>query len=406
MTPGLKGIPLITDLDIQEKRVFLRLDLNVPIQNGKITDDTRITEALPTIRYCLEHKAKLVVASHLGRPEGFDKKYSLEPVAKRLNELLNVEVHLVEDPSSDAPLALIRSLKPNQLILLENVRFIAGEQKNDEKFAQKIASYIDVYINDAFGASHRAHSTIDALPRLVPKKAIGFLMQKEIEMLDKILYHHESPFVAILGGSKVSDKIGVLDRLVESVDTFVIGGAMAYTFLAAQKIPTGNSKIEKDRLSYVRDFLRKVEVRNKKVLLPVDHVCVSDFSEIEKDKPKIKVISEAAIPDGMIALDIGEKTRRIFTEAILHGKTIFWNGPMGMFEKKPFEKGSFAIAKAIADSSGFSIVGGGDSVSAMNESGYADQVDHISTGGGASLEYLRGDKLQGLEVLRNKRPTL
>lgn len=406
MTPGLKGIPLITDLDIQEKRVFLRLDLNVPIQNGKITDDTRITEALPTIRYCLEHKAKLVVASHLGRPEGFDKKYSLEPVAKRLNELLNVEVHLVEDPSSDAPLALIRSLKPNQLILLENVRFIAGEQKNDEKFAQKIASYIDVYINDAFGASHRAHSTIDALPRLVPKKAIGFLMQKEIEMLDKILYHHESPFVAILGGSKVSDKIGVLDRLVESVDTFIIGGAMAYTFLAAQKIATGNSKIEKEKLSYARDFLRKLEARDKKVLLPIDHLCVSDFSEIEKDKPKIKVISEAAIPDGMIALDIGEKTRRIFTEAILHGKTIFWNGPMGMFEKKPFEKGSFAIAKAIADSSGFSIVGGGDSVSAMNESGYADQVDHISTGGGASLEYLRGDKLQGLEVLRNKRPTL
>jgi phosphoglycerate kinase len=398
VSPGLKGIPLITDLEITQKKVFLRLDLNVPIKNGKITDDTRIREALPTIKYCLEKQAKLVVASHLGRPEGFDKKYSLEPVADRLNELLDVEVHLVEDPSSDAPKALINTLKPHQMILLENVRFIEGEQKNDEKFAIKLSQYVDVYINDAFGASHRAHATIDALPRLIKTKGIGFLMKKEIEMLDKVLYNYESPFIAILGGSKVSDKIGVLDNLLERVDTFIIGGAMAYTFMAAQRIGTGNSKVEQEKVKYAKEFLQKVEARDKKVLLPVDHVCVKDLESTD-----IKIIGEQNIPDGLIALDIGEKTSKNFAKEISAAKTVFWNGPMGMFEKKPFEKGSFAVAKAVADCEGFTIVGGGDSVSALNESGYADKVDHISTGGGASLEYLQGDKLAGLEVLRSRR---
>lgn len=399
LTPGLKGIKLITDIDITEKRVFLRLDLNVPLQNGKISDDTRIKEALPTIEYCLEHKAKLVIASHLGRPEGFDKKYSLEPVAERLTELLKSEVHLIEDPTSDAPTGLIRSLKNRQVILLENVRFIEGEQKNSEDFAKKLSSYIDVYINDAFGASHRAHSTIDALPRLMKNKGVGLLMKKEIENLDKILYNYKKPFVAILGGSKVSDKIGVLDNLLEKVDTFIIGGAMAYTFMAALKLSTGNSKVEQDKVRYARDFMQKVEARDKKVLLPVDHVVSKNF-----ENPKAEYVDVQNIPDGKIALDIGEQTQKLFSHAISTAQTVFWNGPMGMFEKSPFEKGTFAVAHAVANSQGFTIVGGGDSVAAINASGCADKIGHISTGGGASLEYLQGDKLAGLEVLRNLRP--
>jgi phosphoglycerate kinase len=394
-TPGLKGIKFIEEMDIKEKKVFLRLDLNVPIKNGKITDDTRITEALPTIRYCLDNKCKLIIASHLGRPEGFDKKYSLEPVAKKLNELLSVEVHLVDDPAGDAPKSLMQTLKPNQIILLENVRFIEGEQKNDEKFAMKLAQNVDVYINDAFGASHRAHSTIDALPRLIKNKGIGFLMKKEIEMLDKVLHQYEAPFVAILGGSKVSDKIGVLDSLIGKVDTFIIGGAMAYTFLAAQKHSVGTSKTEQPKLRYAKEFLNKVETIGKKVLLPVDHVCSKDF-----ENPTPKLVPDIDIPDGLMGLDIGDKTQKLFAAEIRTAKTVFWNGPMGVFEKKGFEKGSYAIAKAVSECPGFTVVGGGDSVSALNESGFADKVSHISTGGGASLEYFQGDKLAGLEVLR------
>ncbi|MES2769730.1 MAG: phosphoglycerate kinase [Bdellovibrionota bacterium] len=397
VTPGLKGIKFIEELDIKEKRVFLRLDLNVPLKNGKITDDTRIREAIPTIQYCLDNKCKLMIASHLGRPEGFDKKYSLEPVAERLHELLNAEIHLIEDPASDAPKALMKTLRPNQIVLLENVRYIPGEQKNDEKFAVKLAQYADVYINDAFGASHRAHSTIDALPKLIKTKGVGFLMKKEIEMLDKVLYHYESPFIAILGGSKVSDKIGVLDALIDRVDTFIIGGAMAYTFMAALKQGVGNSRIEQDKVSYAKRFMEKVEARDKKVLLPIDHVCSKNF-----ENPIPQVVGTPDIPDGLMALDIGEKSRRLFAAEIAKGKTVFWNGPMGVFEKKGFERGTMGIAKAVSECEGFTVVGGGDSVSALNESGYADKVGHISTGGGASLEYLQGDKLAGLEVLRTR----
>lgn len=397
VTPGLKGIKFIEELDIKEKRVFLRLDLNVPMKNGKITDDTRIREALPTIQYCMDNKCKLMIASHLGRPEGFDKKYSLEAVAERLHELLKAEIHLIEDPASDAPKALMKTLRPNQIVLLENVRFVPGEQKNDEKFATKLAQYADVYINDAFGASHRAHSTIDALPRLIKTKGIGFLIKKEIEMLDKVLYKYESPYIAILGGSKVSDKIGVLDALLDRVDTFIVGGAMAYTFMVAQKNSVGTSRVEQDRVKYAREFLQKVEARDKKVLLPIDHVCAKDF-----ENPVPQVIGTPDIPDGLMALDIGEKTRKLFANEIARGKTVFWNGPMGVFEKKGFERGTMGIAKAVSECEGFTIVGGGDSVSALNESGYADKVGHISTGGGASLEYLQGDKLAGLEVLRTR----
>ncbi len=396
MTPGLKGIKVINELNIKDKRVFLRLDLNVPLKDKQITDDTRIREALPTIKYCLENNAKLIIASHLGRPEGFDAKYSLEPVAERLSELLNIDVHLVEDPASETPLALLPGLKRNQVLMLENVRFIEGEQKNDDKFAKILSEYTDVYVNDAFGASHRAHSTIDALPRLVKEKGVGFLMQKEIEWLDKVLAGYESPYVVALGGSKVSDKIGVLDALVEKADIFIIGGAMAYTFLAAQKHSTGNSKVEKDRVTYAREFMRKLEVRNKTILLPVDHCVVNNF-ENPVDPTNI---DSPSIPDGKVALDIGPKTAALYSHAISKAKTVFWNGPMGMFEKPPFEKGTFEVAKAVSLCKGMTIVGGGDSVSALNASGFAKGVSHISTGGGASLEYLQGDKLAGLEVFR------
>lgn len=317
VTPGLRGIKFIEELDIKEKRVFLRLDLNVPMKNGKITDDTRIREALPTIQYCLDNKCKLMIASHLGRPEGFDKKYSLEAVAERLHELLNTEIHLIEDPASDAPKALMKTLRPNQIVLLENVRFVPGEQKNDEKFATKLAQYADVYINDAFGASHRAHSTIDALPKLIKTKGIGFLIKKEIEMLDKVLYKYESPYIAILGGSKVSDKIGVLDALLDRVDTFIVGGAMAYTFMVAKKNSVGTSRVEQDRVKYAREFLQKVEARDKKVLLPIDHICSKTF-----ENPVPQVIGTEDIPDGLMALDIGEKTRKLFAAEIAKAKTV------------------------------------------------------------------------------------
>lgn len=399
MTPGLKGIKVINELNITDKRVFLRLDLNVPLKGKEITDDTRIREALPTIKHCLENRAKLILASHLGRPEGFDQKYSLEPVAKRLSELLNIEVNLVEDPASETPHALLPGLKRNQVLLLENVRYIEGEQKNDEKFAKILSEYTDVYVNDAFGASHRAHSTIDALPRLIKEKGVGFLMQKEIEWLDKVLNGFESPYVVVLGGSKVSDKIGVLDALVEKADIFIIGGAMAYTFLAAQKHSTGISKVEKDRVTYAKEFMRKLEARNKSILLPVDHYVVNRF-----DNPiDPQYVESSSIPDNKVALDIGPKTAAFYGQAIQKAKTVFWNGPMGMFETSPFEKGTFEVAKALSQCKGMTIVGGGDSVSALNASGYSDKVSHISTGGGASLEYLQGDKLAGLEVLRARR---
>lgn len=398
MSNGLRGIKTVKDFELEGRVVFLRLDLNVPMDDGKITDENRITASLPTIKYCLEKGAKLVMASHLGRPKSReDKKYSLEPVGKRLQEHLGIEVILVEEPDSDAPKHLLQSLKKNQAILLENVRFEPGETEDSVEFAQKIANYADVYINDAFGASHRAHATIHALPSVMKEKGIGFLIEKEIQMLDSLLQNPKRPYLAIMGGAKVSDKIAVIERLMDVVDGFVIGGAMAYTFLKAKGLPVGKSLVESDKLKYAKEMIERIEARDKTILLPVDHVVTTSIT----DTAAAKVAKE--IGENEMGVDIGPLTLKNYSVAIREAGTIFWNGPMGVFETPAFSKGTFGVAEAIAGSEATKIVGGGDSAAAAEASGHASQMTHISTGGGASLEYLQGDKLPGLEVLRSKR---
>ena len=401
MSRGLKGISTIRDFNLTEKVVFLRLDLNVPIEDGAITDDTRIRASLPTIQYALEQKAKLVLASHLGRPKSSDdKQYSLEPVAKRLSELLKVDVLLVEEPSSEAVKALLAGMKRNQILLLENVRFEKGETENSESFAKQLASYTEIYINDAFGASHRAHATIEALPALLKYKGIGFLIEKEIRMLDALLENPQKPYWAILGGAKVSDKIAVIEKLLDVVDGLIVGGAMAYTFLKAKNTEVGSSLVETEKINYAREMIARTQARGKKLLLPVDHVVATSIKGKE-----FRVTSSSSIDPGWMGVDIGPKTLREYAQALKSAKTIFWNGPMGVFENPEFAKGTFGVAEALAENSGLRIVGGGDSAAAAEASGFAEKMTHISTGGGASLEYLQGDPLPGLEVLRNKRGT-
>lgn len=394
MAQGLKGIKTIRDFELNDKVLFLRLDLNVPIEGGKITDETRITASLPTIQYALEKGAKVVMASHLGRPKAFgDKKYSLEPVANRLTELLKREVVLVEDPKSEAVKHLLNGLKKNQVILLENLRYEPGETENSEEFAQTLASYSQVYINDAFGASHRAHASIDALPRLMKNRGIGFLIEKEIKMLDQLMENPKRPYIAIMGGAKVSDKIDVIEKLMNVVDGFIIGGAMAYTFLKAKGLPVGKSLVEQDKVGYAKEMMARIEARNKTLLLPVDHQVTTDIASN-------KAQASEAIGETFMGVDIGPKTIQNYATAINNAATVFWNGPMGIFENPAYAQGTFAIAKALAESKATKIVGGGDSAAAAEASGYAEKMTHISTGGGASLEYLQGDRLPGLEVLR------
>lgn len=408
LTPGLRGIKFIEEFDLKEKRVFIRVDFNVPMEEKGgaqvITDDTRIRAALPTIRYAMEQGAKIVLASHLGRPESReDTQYSMEPVALRLGELLKAEVILVDDPTSDAPKGLLPGLRPNQLILLENLRFEKGETKNAREFALQMAAYTDVYINDAFGASHRAHASIEALPQTIEKKGVGYLIKKEIEMLDILLHQPKSPYMVILGGAKVSDKIPVIENMIAKVDQFFVGGAMAYTFLAAQGVAVGNSRVEKDKVSFAREMIKRIEARGKKIFLPIDHVVANDFLA----PSKIETTKDATVPEGFMGLDIGPKTREMYRKELQKAKTVFWNGPMGVFERPEFAKGSFGVAETLSQlTESMTIVGGGDSAAAAEASGYAGQMTHISTGGGASLEYLQGDKLPGLEVLRNMRPSV
>ncbi len=391
------GIKTISELDIAGRRLFIRVDFNVPLTpEGKVSDDTRIRESLPTIKLALEKGARVVLASHLGRPKGkVDKKYTLEPVAARLAELLDADVSLTDEPVGDGARKVVNDLRAGAVALLENLRFSPAEEANDETFSRELASYADVYVNDAFGTAHRAHASTAGITKFVAAKGMGLLMEREVKFLGKLLGDVERPFVAIIGGAKVSDKIGVLDNLLDRVDQMLIGGAMANTFLKAKGGQLGRSLVETDKLALARAFLKKAEESNVDVLLPRDVVAAAG---IKSDAGR--VVQAMMVPEDLAALDIGPETARGFADAIARAKTIFWNGPMGVFESAPFAGGTMAVAKAVAEAPGaLSVVGGGDSVAAVHKSGLADKITHISTGGGASLEFLEGKKLPGLAAL-------
>ncbi|HYQ82065.1 MAG TPA: phosphoglycerate kinase [Anaeromyxobacteraceae bacterium] len=391
----------IDQLDLAGKRVFIRVDFNVPLdEQGKVADDARIRGALPTIQYALSHKARLVLASHLGRPKGDPsdkKKFTLEPAAERLSELLGQDVILADDCVGDAVRKMVKDLKEGQVLLLENLRFHKGEEANDEAFAKELASLCDVWVNDAFGTAHRAHASTAGMARFVKEKAAGFLIQKEVEYLGQALGSPKRPFVALLGGAKVSDKIKVIENLLAKADAVCVGGAMAYTFLKAQGVPVGKSRVEADKLELARSLLEKARARKVDFLLPVDHVCGAEASETAKRE----VTPGKEIPEGLMGLDIGPRTLDAYRQRVLSAGTVFWNGPMGLFEQKPWAEGTFGIAKAMAASPAVTVVGGGDSAAAVEEAGLVSKMKHVSTGGGASLEFIEGRELPGIKVLED-----
>jgi phosphoglycerate kinase len=397
----------IRDLSLNNHRVLMRVDFNVPLEDGRVIDDTRIRETLPTIEYALRHGARLVLVSHLGRPKGKPNlAMSLKPAAERLRMLLDKELARGENvgfcPQCIGPEAeeMAGRLEQGQTLLLENLRFHPEEEANDPTFAKQLAGLADYYVNDAFGTAHRAHASTVGVTRFVQKAAAGLLMEKELEYLGKVLRHPGRPFVAILGGAKVSDKIGVIRNLLDKVDALIIGGGMAYTFLKAQGEPVGKSLVEADKIDLARDLLKEAKNHKVKFLLPTDHVVA------EKIDPNaiVQTVASGHIPANLMALDIGPRTIEAFSDEISRAATILWNGPMGVFEVAPFAKGTFKVARAVAENVGAtSIVGGGDSVSAVKAAGVADKIAHISTGGGASLEFLEGKKLPGVEALTDKK---
>lgn len=387
----------LEDLELNGKKVFLRLDLNVPVKNGKIQDETRITEALPTIRHILERTSRLTMASHLGRPKnGGSPADSLEPVGQRLSELLDREVVLYPDYARESSATLLNSLGKNQVMLLENLRFHSGEEANDSEFAHSLVDGYDFYVNDAFGTCHRAHASVSAAAELLPadRRAAGYLIQKEIAALSSITSRPEAPFTVIMGGSKVSDKIAVILNLLANCNHMLIGGAMAYTFLKYKGIDVGSSRVEADKLDLVETIMRNAEARKVQIHLPVDHLCAREFSETAEAVPAV-----GAIAAGLMGLDIGPDTQKSFARVIKDSKTVLWNGPMGVFEWPKFATGTMCIAQAMSEVHGKTVVGGGDSVSAVQKSGFASKMTHISTGGGASLEFLEGKMLPGIKVL-------
>ena len=388
----------VEDIDVSGKKVLVRCDFNVPMKDGKITDETRINGALPTIKYLLSKNAAVILCSHMGRPKGeFNPAFSLAPVAKRLSELLGQEVVLAADVIGEDAKAKAAALKPGEVMMIENVRFHKEEEKNDPAFAKELASMAEIYVNDAFGTAHRAHASTAGVADYLPA-VCGYLIQKEISVMGKALSDPARPFTAILGGAKVSDKIGVINNLIDKVDTLIIGGGMAYTFMRALGNTTGTSICEEDKLELASDLMKKARAKGVSFLIPVDNIVAREYKE---DADFMRIYSDA-IPDGWMGLDIGPTTQELFTKTIAGSGTVIWNGPMGVSEWENFASGTRAVAKAIAESGAISIIGGGDSAAAVEKLGYADKMTHISTGGGASLEFLEGLELPGIACLQDK----
>jgi len=395
----------IKDIDLRNKKVLVRVDYNVPVsENGEVEDDTRIRESLPTIKYLLEQNSAIVLMTHLGRPKGKpEPKYSLKPVAERLQELLGRQVLMADGIVDEKTKELAKNLKNGEILMLENVRFDPREEKDDPEFAKELVSLVGndaIFVQDAFGSVHRAHTTTHAVAKLLPA-VCGFLLEKEIRYFEKVLTSPERLFIAILGGAKVSDKIGVIENLINKVDAIVIGGAMAYTFLLSRGIKVGNSLVEQDKVDLAKDLLKKAEDKNVNILLPIDHIVATKISE----DAEYKYVDTIDIPYGYIGVDIGKNTISRVANIILSAKTIVWNGPMGVFEIKNFQEGTKKIAELVAEATqkgAVSVVGGGDSVSAVKKFNLSDKISHISTGGGASLELLEGKVLPGIEVLQDK----
>jgi len=390
----------VDDINVKGKRVLVRCDFNVPLQDGKITDEVRIVEALPTIKKLINDGGKVILCSHLGKPKGPDAKYTLAPVAERLSQLLGKDVVFANDDNvvGEKARAAVAAMKEGDVVLLENTRFRPEESKNGEEFSKDLASICDVFVNDAFGTAHRAHCSNVGVTQFVETAVVGYLMQKEIQFLGNAVNNPERPFVAILGGSKVSSKISVIENLLDKVDTLIIGGGMAYTFMKAQGEEVGDSLLEPDYIDFAKQMLEKAEKKGVKLLIPVDTVVADSFS----NDANFKTVGRGGIEPGWQGLDIGEETRKLYVDALKGAKTVVWNGPMGVFEMPNFAAGTLAIAKALAELDATTIIGGGDSVAAVNQLGYGDKMTHISTGGGASLEFLEGKELPGIAAANDK----
>ncbi len=392
----------IEDIDVSGKRVLCRCDFNVPTKEGKITSDKRIVAAMPTIEYLVNHGAKVILCSHMGKPKGEVKpELSLKIVAERISQLLGKPVIMASDVAGENAKAKAAALKDGEVMLLENTRFEKGETKNDAALSQALASMADIFVNDAFGTAHRAHSSTAGVADYLPAVS-GYLVQKEVSIMGKALANPERPFVAILGGAKVSDKLNVINNLLEKVDTLIIGGGMAYTFLAAKGYCVGTSLLDAEKLDYCKEMMAKAESKGVKLLLPIDTVITDSFPNPIDGEVSVETVASDAIPADKMGLDIGEKTRELFAEAAKTAKTVVWNGPMGVFENPILAKGTIAVAQALADSDAVTIVGGGDSAAACEQLGFAKEITHISTGGGASLEFLEGLELPGIACLQDK----
>ena len=392
----------IEDVNVSGKRVLCRCDFNVPTKEGKITSDKRIVAAMPTIEYLVNHGAKVILCSHMGKPKGeWKPELSLKIVAERISQLLGKEVQMAADVVGEDAKAKAAALKDGEVLLLENVRYMKGETKNDPELSKELASMADIFVNDAFGTAHRAHSSTAGVADYLPA-VCGFLVQKEVSVMGKALADPERPFVAILGGAKVSDKLNVINNLLEKVDTLIIGGGMAYTFLAAKGYSVGTSLLDSEKIDYCKEMMAKAEAKGVKLLLPIDTVVSASFPSPIDGPVEVETVAADAIPADKMGLDIGEKTRALFADAIKNAKTVVWNGPMGVFENPTLAKGTIAVAQALADSGAVTIVGGGDSAAACEQLGFADKITHISTGGGASLEFLEGRELPGIACLQDR----